>query len=163
MTGSRTKLAAFLLVAMTLLPACAINGLGFSNDHRVKIVSPKNRAEVQLPVTIDWTAPGLELTEEGPFFVVFVDRAPIRPGQTLRAVADDTCNRTPGCPDLDYLRDRYVFLTKSTSLTLDVVPSRGGQRTGAKESHEATIVLVDAEGRRMGESAYTVEFFVDED
>ena len=47
-----------------------------------------------------------------------------------------------------------------TSLTFDVVPRPSGQRTGAKESHEATIILVDADGRRMGESAYTVTFSV---
>ncbi|HVV35402.1 MAG TPA: hypothetical protein VHC63_02280 [Acidimicrobiales bacterium] len=152
---------AFVLVVLTLLPACAVSGLGFSNDHRVDIVAPDNRAKVDLPVTIKWRAPGITHAADGtPFFVVFLDRAPIRPGQTLRAVADDSCNRTPGCPDLAYLRDRYVFVTKKTSLTLAVVPKPTGQRTGAKESHEATIVLVNADGRRIGEAAYTVDFTV---
>ena len=157
----RIRLAALVLAGATLLPACAVSGLGFANDHRVKIITPKDRAKVDLPVTITWRAPKIQRSAtKGPFFVVFLDRAPIRPGQSLRAVADDTCNRTPGCPDLSYLRDRYVFVMKTTSLTLDVVPKKSGQRTGAKESHEATIVLVDADGRRMGEAAYKVEFSV---
>ena len=154
------RLACALALFM-LLPACAVSGLGFSNDHRVKIVTPVNRSKVSLPVTISWRAPGIKHAANGtPFFAVFLDRAPIRPHQTLRAVADDACNKTPGCLDLAYLRDRYVFVTKKTSVTLDVVPKPSGQRTGAKESHEATIVLVDADGRRMGEAAYTVVFTV---
>lgn len=146
---------------LLLLPACAVSGLGFSNDHRIKIVTPKNRAKVSLPVTVRWTAPGITRNADGgPYYVVFLDRAPIRPGQTLRAVADSTCNRTPGCPDLAYLRDRYVYVTKKTSITFESVPKPSGQRTGAKESHEATIILVNADGRRLGESAYTVDFTV---
>ena len=153
----RARPLAFVLAAAIALPACAVHGLGFDNDHRVKIITPKTRAKVDLPVTISWRAPDIRRSATaGPFFVVFLDRAPIRPGQSLRAVADDTCNRTPGCPDLGYLRDRYVFVTRTTSLTLDAVPKKSGQRTGAKDSHEATIVLVDADGRRIGESAFTV-------
>jgi len=161
MAGRRVRRSAWVLALAVLLPACAVNGLGFSNDHRVKIIAPKDRAKVDLPVTISWRAPSIDRSATaGPFFVLFLDRAPIRPGQSLRAVADDTCNRTPGCPDISYLRDRYVYLTKATSLTLDSVPKRSGQRTGAKDSHEATIVLVDKDGRRIGEGAFKVDFTV---
>jgi hypothetical protein len=150
-----------LAVGLVLVPGCAAKGLAFDNDHRVKITSPRNRATVRVPVTVRWRAAGLHRTTTGgPFFAVFLDRAPIRPGQNLRAVADDACNRTPGCPDLNYLRDRYVFVTSSTSLTLGVVPKPSGQRTGARDAHEATIVLVDAAGGRVGEYSYTVQFTI---
>lgn len=153
-----------VLVAAAALSGCTVNGLAFREDHRVDIVTPEDRAEVVLPVTITWTADDIEAgAGGGPFFAVFVDRSPIKPGQNLRSIADDSCNRTPGCPDLEYFRDRYVFVTDATSVTLDAVPRRSGQRTSAKDRHEATIVLVDAEGRRIGEAAFTVEFTVEED
>jgi hypothetical protein len=58
------------------------------------------------------------------------------------------------------LRDKYVFVTRETSVSVDAVPKHSGQRTGASDQHEATIVLVDANGRRIGESAYSVQFTV---
>jgi hypothetical protein len=140
------------------LAACGTGGLAFSGDERVKITAPSDRAKVQLPVEIKWKTPGLKRTDDGPYFAVFVDRAPVQPGQSLRAVADDTCNRTPGCPDASYLKDRYVFVTKDTSVTLDAVPKKSGQRVGAEDSHDAVVVLVDSKGRRIGEAAYTVQF-----
>ena len=143
-----------------LLTGCSVGGLAFREDDRVDIVEPADRAEATLPVTIRWTADEVEADDGGPFFAVFVDRAPIRPGQSLRALADDTCNRTEGCPDIAYFRDRHVYVTDELEVTLDALPARSGQRTAADDRHEATIILVDAEGRRRGEAAYTVEFTV---
>ena len=160
MTRARALVVTFLAM-LTLLPACAVHGLAFDNDHRVKFTSPRNRSTVRLPVALRWQASAITRTQErGPFFAVFVDRAPIRPGQTLAAVADDSCKRTRGCPDLTYLRDQFVFVTRDTHLTLVDVPKSRGQRTGARNSHEATIVLVDARGGRIGENAYTVQFTI---
>jgi hypothetical protein len=151
---------ALAVCALVTLAACGTSGLAFSTDERVKIVSPRDRGEVGLPVEIRWRAAGVKRTDEGPYFAVFVDRAPVPPGESLRAVADDSCNRTPGCPDASYLRDRYVFVTKDTAVTVDALPNKAGQRVGASDSHEATVVLVDRDGRRIGESAYSVEFTV---
>jgi hypothetical protein len=146
-----------------LLSGCAISDLAFREDDRVEIIQPDDRSEVRLPVTIRWRA-DLERAGDGPFFAVFVDREPVRPGQSLRALADDACNRSPDCPDVAYLRDQYVFVTDQTSVTLDAVPTkRESQRTQGEDRHEATIVLVDRDGRRIGEAAYTVEFVVEED
>ena len=155
----RLGLALWALLALS--PACAVHGLAFDNDHRVKFVSPRNRSTVHLPVALRWQAGAITRTPDGgPFFAVFVDRAPIKPGQTLAAVADDSCRHTRGCPDLTYLRDQYVFVTRETQLTLNDVPKARGQRTGARHAHEATIVLVDARGGRIGENAYTVDFTI---
>jgi hypothetical protein len=154
------RLVALALAVCGLLSGCGTNGLAFSQDDHLEVLSPAQRAHVHLPVQIRWRATGLSASAGGSYFAVFLDRAPVQPGQSLRAVADDTCNRTPGCPDAAYLRDRDVFVTKGTSITVDAVPKQSGQRTGASDQHEAVVVPVDAQGRRMGESAHTVQFTV---
>lgn len=156
----RVRILLPAVLALVSLAACGTSGLAFAGDERVKVVTPSDRAKVRLPVHIQWRTPGLTRTADGPYFAVFVDRAPVKPGESLRAVADDTCNRTPGCPDASYLKDRYVFVTKDTSVTLDAVPKKSGQRVGAADSHDAVIVLVDGKGRRIGEAAYPVQFTV---
>lgn len=145
-------------VATALLTACTSHDLAFVRDERVDIVRPRDRAEVSLPVRLEWRTSDLG---RGNFFAAFVDRAPIAPGESLAVLADDTCERTPGCPDLAYLRERDVYVTDRRSLRLDTLPQTGsGTRTGARDRHEATIVVLDRDGRRVGESAYTVEFSV---
>lgn len=157
MTTRRAAVPAVVLCLV--LGACGTNGLAFSKDAHLDVVSPAPRAKVHLPVRISWRTSG-PVGSGGPYFAVFLDRAPVRPGQSLRSVADETCNRTPGCPDAAYLRDRNVFVTKDTSITVDAVPKHSGQRTGASDEHEAVVVPVDAQGRRIGESAHAVQFTV---
>ena len=150
-----------LVAAIVSLAGCSVTDLAFEEDDRVDIVEPADRADATLPVTIRWTADDLDDAEGGPFFAVFVDRAPIRPGQSLRSLADEACNRTDGCPDLAYFRDRHVYVTDDLEVTVDALPAQSGQRTAADDRHEATIILLDGEGRRLGEAAYTVQFTVD--
>jgi hypothetical protein len=136
-----------------------VSGLAFRADDRVDIVAPGDRDDVRVPVTIRWRSTIPARRDGGPYWAVFVDREPIRPGQSLRAVADEACNRTPGCPDAAYLRDRSVYLTDRTSVRIDVLPEGGSdERESARDRHEATIVVVDASGHRVGESAWSVEF-----
>lgn len=155
-----TRLVALAVAVCALLGACGTSGLAFSQDNHLQVLSPAQRAHVHLPLQIHWRATGPDASAGGNYFAVFLDRAPVQPGQSLRAVADDTCNRTPGCPDAAYLRDRNVFVTKGTSITVDAVPKQSGQRTGASDQHEAVVVPVDAQGRRIGESAHAVQFTV---
>jgi hypothetical protein len=154
-----------LLLAVALACAssgCAVHGLAFDNDHRLQFVTPASRATVDLPVTIQWRAPDVRRDgEDGRRFAVFIDREPVRPGQSLRAVGDEVCKRTPGCPDASYLRDHFVYVTSQTSLTLTALPAAGGSRTGGRHTHQATIVLVDRQGRRTGEAAFRREFVVE--
>jgi len=153
--------SALLLLIPLAVGGCGNGGLQFRQDDRVDITAPTDRARVVAPLDVRWTTKGLVLGEAGgpARFAVFVDRAPIRPGQDMSAVGDDACRRTAGCPDEGYLRDRFIYLTRKTSLTLDTLPAKStSNRTSAKDTHDVTIVLVDADGRRRGESSWSVEF-----
>ena len=163
----------WLLAAAVVASGCAVHGLAFRTDDRVSIKAPSNESTVSLPVTLRWTVkslPGIGQSLPGigqpgagrpTKFAVFVDRQPMRPGQTFRSVVDDQCKQTPGCPDPSWLAQRYIFTTTDTTLRLDGVPADNqGNRFGRGHGHEATIVLVDDAGRRIGEAAYAVDFFV---
>jgi hypothetical protein len=155
-----------MMMALAVLvagSACTTSGLAFRTDERVKVLTPADREHVNLPVEITWRSTVALDEPDGPRgYAVFVDRQPMRPGQSLRAVADDVCRRTPGCPDLEYLRERDVYITQGTSLIVDnLADNRPANRTGARDAHEAVIVLIDETGHRVGEAAYNVEFFLD--
>jgi hypothetical protein len=139
------------LALTALLTAC--NHLAFVADHRLHFVTPASRAVVTTPVTLSWTVTGFD----GGSFAIFVDRAPIKPGQTVGAVAggDASCRHTPGCPDAQYLADRQVYTTAKTTLTIDQIPALRGKGT---QTHEATIVLLDPSGHRVGEAAWYRDF-----
>ena len=167
----RAVLLAALAALAVLTSGCGLThvaDLNFRVDDRLHFTAPESRSTVHTPLTVSWRMDDFRPaalqseppTESAGVFAVFVDRAPIKPGQTLAAVADDSCRHTRGCPDLTYLRDQYVFVTRETQLTLNDVPKARGQRTGARHAHEATIVLVDARGGRIGENAYTVDFTI---
>ena len=152
----RSPIAAALVLA--LAPACGVEGLNFVQDDRVRITAPRDRAEVRLPVTLRWSAKDFDGT-----YAVFVDRAPVPPGRTLAWLArdDDLCKETPGCPNTAWFNDRDVYATTSTELTIDDLPDlTDGER---RDFHEASVILLDDEGRRVGEAAFTVEFQVAHD
>ena len=156
--------------ALSLLSSgCVAQGLAFRVDERVTIDAPKARSEVSLPVTVRWSvkdfqvvAPGVGGTasEDAGYFGVFVDRTPQPPGKTLAWVArkDRSCRPSDGCPDAEYLAARNIYSTSDTSITFEQLP-RPSDRD-KKERHNVTIVLLDAQGRRIGESAFYVDFIV---
>lgn len=149
----RTRLAAGLLAGAAVLSGCG-SGLSFRADHRLDVTSPRSRTSVHLPVTVRWTM--RDFDHPGGYYALFVDRAPVRPGQTVESLADGDCRRTPGCPDRSYLAARGVYTTAGTSLTLTAVdPVNSYDRI---QTHEVTIVLMDRTGRRIGESAWYVDF-----
>jgi hypothetical protein len=145
-------------MACILLAGCATSGLSLVKDERVTIVAPKDRVKVRLPVTVEWT-----VTKYGGPFGVFVDLAPQPPGKPLSWIAHDdrSCRAVSGCPDTAYLADRGVFTTRNTRFVVSQVRNfSAGERQRRREFHEVTIVLLDAGGRRLGESAFSVEFQV---
>ena len=150
-----------LVFLSVTLPACGVSGLAFATDDRLEIVSPEDRAEVTLPMTVRWRAHDLDLGDGS--FGIFVDRAPQPPGESLAWIArdDDTCVASRACPDEQYLAERGVYSTRRTSFTIDLLPFTNPTDVRRREFHEFTIVLLDASGVRIGESAWFVEFQVE--
>ena len=156
------------VLAAAVASGCGVSQLAFVTDTRLHIFAPKSLTLVTLPVTLRWTirdftiagpSPGSDGAHTG-YFAIFVDRAPVRPGQTLRAVVsgDNACLHTPGCPTAQYLADRQVYTTTNTYFTLTTLTSLSGYQK--VQLHEATIVLMDPGGHRVGESAWYVDFRV---
>ena len=160
----RLAVAAAALVALG--SACSTSNLQFVNDGRLHFVTPKSQAMVHLPITITWemsdfhvVAPGtVPASSRAGYYAVFVDRAPVKAGQTLAAVADSSCRRLRGCITAGYLADRGVYATTSASVTLTQIASLNSYQK--VQLHEATVVLLDSAGRRIGESAWYRDFRV---
>lgn len=152
----------------TALAGCVPQGLAFRVDDRLTFRSPTDRSTVRLPVTLDWdvedfqvTGPGGQPREDAGYFAVFVDGTPVPPGKSLRWVARDDrrCRADDGCPDATYLADRGIYPTSETRLVLEQLPR--GDDGDVRERHRATVVLLDASGRRIGESAFEIAFDVE--
>lgn len=144
-------------VAVLFVSGCAVNGLSFVRDTRVRILTPEANETVHLPLEIRWSAEDVDGK-----FVVFFDRSPMRPGQTLLSLVskNDPCRAERDCPDIEWLADRDIYVTERTTLRVDRLADRR-DTSRARDRHDLTIVLLDNEGRRAGESAFTREFIVD--
>jgi hypothetical protein len=166
--GRRIHGAVVAALALTA-SACGIThvrDLNFTVDQRLQFVSPPARSLVTAPLTVRWTMTGFrpEAPGSGPprrdagYFAVFVDRAPIRPEETMRVVAaaDPLCLHRPGCPDAAYLAQREIYTTTADSLTLPQVPPVSGD-TERIQYHTITVVLMDTSGHRIGESAWELD------
>ncbi|MBW3667829.1 MAG: hypothetical protein KY443_01335 [Actinobacteria bacterium] len=175
---------AVAVAALALAGACTMEQ-AYRQDERLEVVSPRERAEVRLPVRIAWKAEDFVVsqpawsasaaatrgTEGDGYFAVFVDRPPLAPGVEFLSIAtaDPECKANPACPDAKYFADRGIHLTTQTELELETLVDR--RRTdSAKDWHEATIVFVDddstgngeiGEVRRIGTAAVTVRFVVE--
>jgi hypothetical protein len=160
-----------LLAALCLsLSGCVSQGLAFRVDDRVEITSPKDRAEVTLPVTVRWSVRDFEVIEPGTssslprgkagYFAVFIDGTPQPPGKSLAWLArnDRSCRPADGCPDAEYLAARNVYSTSALDITFEQLPRPSNEKH--KERHTVTIVLLDPSGKRIGESAFQATFIV---
>lgn len=147
------------VVALSTLAACGTHGLSFKLDDRVSFVTPTNHAKVALPITIRWNVKDFS-TADGASFGVLVDRTPPPPGKTLGWLFrnDDSCGANE-CEDADYRLQRGVLSTQSTTFTLDEIATIGDRNDG--DGHEVTVILLDAEGRRIGEGAWSRQFTLD--
>lgn len=151
---------AALVVALVLsTSACSVRGVAFRQDDRLSFVTPDDRAEITLPLTVQWEVEDFEVGDGAGSFAVFVDRAPQPPGKTLEWLArdDDTCRAQDGCPDEEWFAQHDVFRTTDRELTIEQLPARSDDR---RELHEVTVVLLDEDGRRVGETGWTLEFQV---
>lgn len=151
----RRALALVALAVAALLNAGCGDGLLFAKDARLRIVAPKNLATVSTPVHLRWTS---QIPPANPpTYAVFVDALPVHPGQNLRSLAGATCASVRGCVDVAWLNRHSVYLTSQLSFDLDALPILGTAR-GERDIHKVTIVLVDADWRRLGEAAWSVAF-----
>lgn len=154
------------LMAASLLQGCGFHNLAFTTDTRLHFTAPRSRSLVALPITLSWTMKDFSVVPAGTppassragYFAVFLDRAPMKPGQTVAVIADRDCRSTPGCVNATYLAARGVYTTDTDSLTLRELAQLNSYQS--VQLHEATVVLVDGSGRRIGESAWYVDFRV---
>lgn len=146
-----------MLVVLAGCSQFGVEGLGLRADRSLSITAPATRARVSTPLLVEWTdtAP-----RPGGSYLVLIDRSPMPPGETVRwfAKGDDDCAATPTCPDELYLARRGVAVAASTSVDITIVPPLTGSREGT--FHELTIVRLDADGRRDGETAAFIQFKV---
>jgi hypothetical protein len=156
--ASLRRLVAAALLTLPLT-SCGVSGLSFVQDQRLSITAPADRAKVDLPLTVRWTVEDFDVKAGA--FGVFVDRPPLPPGKKLDWLArgDEVCSATPGCPDAAYLATHDTYRTRKTQFTIEKLPDL--DRDEQREFHEVTIVLLDDDGERIGESAFSVEFEVD--
>ena len=169
--GRPTATAVLLLGLSVVLSGCIPQGLAFRADERLTIISPEDRSTVTLPVTIDWDIRDFRIVEpdaeaepvpDAGYFAVFIDRAPMPPGEHLRWIArkDNSCRPADGCPDEEYLNARGIYTTSETELTLEQLP-RNTRDDDDRERHRIVIVLLDAAGHRIGESAFEIALDVE--
>lgn len=155
----RRRVVAGLLASISaFISGCSMSGLAFIQDERVDIVEPGDD-RVRLPLTIRWDATNVE----GSFAVIF-DRSPMRPGQTVLALVpeSDPCRSTHTCLDAPQLAERGVYVTTGHQVTVEQLRNTNSSRDGV-ERHDVTIVILDASGARVGESAFTREFVLERD
>jgi hypothetical protein len=138
-------------VGCALLPclatACGPSGLDFRQDHRLSVVAPEGVPTVHLPLAVRWRFLGALGVAGGPAqFAVFVDRAPVAPGESLTS--------------LDPAERRGVVLTRATETTVTSLDS--ASTGGGSAEHQVTVVLLDTSGKRIGETSAAVHFYVQE-
>lgn len=145
--------AVVVALAVLAASACSTSGLAFRQDDRLRFIEPGDREDVEEPVTFRWRAEGLPA---GTTYAVFVDRSPQPPGKTVAWLFrdDKSCARIPRCPDTEFLALRDIFLTDEEEITISRLRDIDG---GGRQLHEVTVVLLDRQGRRIGESAFTRE------
>lgn len=165
---SRHAAAAVGLAAVGLLATgCSVDldRIAFRSDDRLHFTASDDGALLSEPVSLRWTMKDFAITRTGApsrdsgYFAIFVDQAPVEPGLGLDAVAEDdpACQADPTCPDRQYLAARQIYTTTDMAFTLEQV----APLTGSAEDiqlHDVAIVLLDTNGRRIGESAWDLSF-----
>jgi hypothetical protein len=139
--------------AVTTLAGCA----AWPGGGELRITAPAAMSARRLPLEVRWTARSVPAGG----FAVFVDRAPIPPGKSLRWLADRerdlACLARAGCPDAAWLHARRVQVVRTRAAAIDAVDEKGGKIAGV---HHVSVVPLDERGRRDGEAGDVLEVVV---
>jgi hypothetical protein len=153
--GSRVALALLLVITgLGTLPSCAVTELEYRNDHRLELLTPTDLVTVRTPFLIRWRVHNFVLSaaptdcQSGAGHVaIFIDRAPIAPGDTLEGMTNAELGGVVADPPADGYRVQQLG------------PLLNAPK-GEENLHEVTIALLDCHGRRVGESSAYVQFRV---
>lgn len=151
----RRTLAFVLCMVMS---SCSFTGVAFRKDHRLKIVNLPDRSTIEIPFDLRFTFDGTLSPDGATAFGILIDWTPPPPGAPLARLLenDPACQGAKGCPD-GYLEQNRIITTTDTTFVMNNVPI-GTDRQERRGFHEVTIVLVDAQGRRVGETAVFTRF-----
>jgi hypothetical protein len=149
---------ALVPVLCLAISSCSVQGLAFRIDDRLQIVNLADRSTIEIPFDLHFTFDGTLSSDGVAAFGILIDWTPPPPGKSLASLLEDdpACQGQQGCPDGYLERNRIVITTDRTYL-MDNVPV-GTDRQERRGFHELTIVLVDADGRRIGETAAFARF-----
>lgn len=159
------------VASVAILSSCAVQGLAFKQDGRIEFVAPGYREKVTLPFTIRWSVADFELTgatgsaaPNAGYIQVLFDKDPQPPGEGVDYFArnDVSCREADGCPDRHYLAQRGIFTTTDTFFIVRALPPAPGVdlNRGEPDIHDVILVLLDGQGRRIGESVWWNTFEV---
>ena len=133
---------ATIAVAMTLTTSGCLEGRSFHDDNVVRFTEPVEGDFAAAPLLVKWT--GRPPATKS--WALFVDRAPIRPGQSI--------------DDLEVQERQNLYVSDVAELTLDVIVSRTTAVKSRRDRHRLIVVPLDSHGRRVGEAAASVELTV---
>ncbi len=148
---------------------CALSGLAFEQDQRLRFEAPSYREKVHLPFTIRWSMTDFEVagpssgsSPDSGYFEVLFDTGPQPPGDGVEYFARDnrSCRVSEGCPNRHYLAQQGVYTTTNDYIEVRHLPPAPGVdlARGQPDIHDVTIVLLDGAGKRIGESSWTTSF-----
>lgn len=138
---ARAAMLAALGAAVVSATGC--QQLLFRQDNRITVTAPADYSSIREPVVISWNAVDFTPGPDGTF-CVFVDRAPMPPGESL---------------DYFSARDRDgIFQTTNSHIRFDVLNDIPSNPSAERNYHQITVVLLDRSGHRIGEEAGFVEF-----
>ncbi len=152
----RRTLAAVLVLAAPAMSGCALQGLDFRADTRLTITAPPDRATVVVPFPLTWTLDDPRPSESG--FAVLVDVDPPAPGRAMTTLLPEAQQGAACDADCQQkaLSARGVTLTRATSLLVSTLPHASGVPEEQARRHRITVVVVDDDGRRVGEVSASV-------
>ena len=115
-----------------------------------------------VPFDVAWTLDDRLPTEQQ--FAVLVDTSPPRPGAPITDLLPPSQQNTRACDapcQAAALEARGVYVTRAASQEIPVLPRPTGVSADRARRHTITVVVLDSEGRRVGEVADSVD--VDEE